>query len=323
MLEDHHNAHGLEEQIEAPRLRLAVGIATVGRPTVLAGMLQRLRQQKRPADSVVVCAPSAGDFEGVAEAFPDVTLRIGPRGLAHQRNAILRHLEDFDVVVFFDDDLVPCPRYLESVEQIMLDHPDVVMTTGHVLADGILGPGLTFEAADAALNEALPTAHSGSLDWVYNGYGCNMSVRLAPVRQHALLFDERLPQYGWLEDVDFSRRLARFGRLVRSDATRGVHLGIKLGRSLGMPLGYSQIANPFYLMCKGTMSWPRGLAQMGRNVAKNALYSLRPEPWVDRRGRLHGNARALLDLAWGRIDPTRIERLRKMSAAAPAGTAKS
>ena len=322
MLEQ-HDAQGREEQIGARRLRLAVGIATVGRPTVLAGMLKRLRQQKRPADSVVVCAPSAADFEGVAEAFPDVTLLIGPRGLAHQRNAILHHLDDFDVVVFFDDDFVPCPKYLESVEKIMLDNPDVAMTTGHVLADGILGPGLTFEAADAALNEALLTAPSGSLDWVYNGYGCNMSVRLAPVRQHALAFDERLPLYAWLEDVDFSRRLAGFGRLVRSDTTRGVHLGIKLGRALGIPLGYSQIANPFYLMSKGTMSWPRGLAQMGRNVLKNAFYSVRPEPWVDRRGRLHGNARALLDLAWRRIDPARIERLRKVSRALPVGTAKS
>jgi GT2 family glycosyltransferase len=323
MLEDHDATQAREEQIRAQRLRLAVGIPTVGRPTVLAGMLKRLRQQKRPSDSVVVCAPSAADFEGVAEAFPDVTLLIGPHGLAHQRNAILRHLDDFDVVVFFDDDFVPCRRYLESVEKIMLDNPDVVMTTGHVLADGIGGAGLTFEAADATLKEALLTAPSGSLDWVYNGYGCNMSVRLAPVRQHALAFDERLPLYGWLEDVDFSQRLAGFGRLVRSDATRGIHLGIKLGRSLGMPLGYSQIANPFYLMRKGTMSWRRGLAQMGRNIAKNALYSVRPEAWVDRRGRLHGNARALLDLAWGRIDPARIERFRKMSGAAPTGAAKS
>ena len=110
-----------------------------------------------------------------------------------------------------------------------------------------------------------------------------MSVRLALVRQHALDFDERLPLYGWLEDVDFSRQLARFGRVVRSDATRGVHLGTKLGRSLGVPLGYSQIANPFYLMCKGTMGWSRALAQMLRNIAKNVLRSVHPEPWVDRR----------------------------------------
>ena len=94
MLKHHDDAQRREEKSRAPRLRLAVGIATVGRPTVLAGMLKRLRQQKRPADSVVVCAPSSADFEGIAEAFPDVTLRTGPRGLAHQRNAILRHLHD-------------------------------------------------------------------------------------------------------------------------------------------------------------------------------------------------------------------------------------
>ncbi len=310
-------------ELAALSIRLAVGIATVGRPTVLTEVLERLRHQARRPDCVVVCAPSAADVDGISETFPEVTLLIGPRGSSHQRNAILRHLNDFDVVVFFDDDFVPCRRYLEGVEQIMADNPDVAMTTGHVLTDGIGGPGLTFDVADAALSEESLPAPSEALRWVYNGYGCNMSVRLALVRQHALAFDERLPLYGWLEDVDFSRQLVRFGRVVWSDATRGVHLGTKLGRSLGVPLGYSQIANPFYLMCKGTMSWSRALSQMLRNIAKNAVRSLHPEPWVDRRGRLEGNARALLDLALGRIDPARITNLRKASYSAPTGAANS
>ena len=45
----------------------------------------------------------------------------------------------------------------------------------------------------------------------FSGYGCNMAVRLAPMREHGLRFDERLPLYGWQEDVDLSRRLAAFG----------------------------------------------------------------------------------------------------------------
>ena len=37
-----------------------------------------------------------------------------------------------------------------------------------------------------------------------------------------------------------------------------------------------------------------------------ARASLRPEPWIDRRGRLAGNLRALRDLVTGRLAPGRI-----------------
>ena len=115
--------------------------------------------------------------------------------------------------------------------------------------------------------------------------------------------------YGWLEDVDFSRQLARFGRVVVAEATRGVHLGVKLGRQPGVKLGYSQVANPLYLIGKGTMSRRKGLVLMSRNLIANIVRSLRAEAWVDRRGRLTGNARAVLDLIARRLDPGRIELL--------------
>jgi GT2 family glycosyltransferase len=309
MLHDTAATLGCEVRAASPRavrLRLAVGIATAGRPVILAQMLRRLRLQTRAPDLVVVCAPTATDAEGAADASPGVVVLTGPRGLPRQRNAILRHLAGYDVVVFFDDDFIAADDYLAGVEQIMLSNPGVVMTTGRILGDGILGPGLTFEAADAALHGVIAPAPA-PLDDVANGYGCNMSVRLDPARTHALTFDERLPLYGWLEDVDFGQQLVRHGRVVRTDATQGVHLGIKMGRQPGLKLGYSQVANPLYLMRKGTMGRARGLALMSRNIAMNMVRSFSPEPWVDRRGRLRGNGRALLDLAFGRLDPARIE----------------
>jgi hypothetical protein len=45
---------------------------------------------------------------------------------------------------------------------------------------------------------------------------------------------------------------------------------------------------------------------MLRNCLANLGKSLRPEPWVDRRGRLRGNLLALRDLATGRLSPERI-----------------
>ena len=126
------------------------------------------------------------------------------------------------------------------------------------------------------------------------------------VKKHNIRFDEAMPRYGWLEDVDFSRALAEHGRVVKDSAMVGVHLGTKVGRSRGVPLGYSQIANPVYLTRKGTMHTRRALRMILRNIAANAGNSPRPEPWVDRRGRLRGNLLGLRDLLLGRLSPSRI-----------------
>ena len=81
-----------------------------------------------------------------------------------------------------------------------------------------------------------------------------MIVRTAPVLAHGLRFDDNLPLYGWLEDIDFARSIAPYGRVVKSMLLRGVHLGVKRGRTSGVKLGYSQIANPLYMLRKGTFA---------------------------------------------------------------------
>jgi hypothetical protein len=70
--------------------------------------------------------------------------------------------------------------------------------------------------------------------------------------------------------------------------------------------GYSQVVNPVYLARRGRCSWRRALWTMGRNLAANLLRGVRPEPWVDRRGRLRGNMLGLWELARGRARPERI-----------------
>ena len=73
--------------------------------------------------------------------------------------------------------------------------------------------------------------------------------------------------------------------------------------------GYSQIAYPIYLVCKGTVS-PLFMCQlMMKNVVANFVGVFWPEPNVDRRGRLKGNMLAFLDLLRGRLHPGRILRI--------------
>jgi GT2 family glycosyltransferase len=285
-------------------LRIAVGIATVGRPRLLNAVIEELARQTRRADRIVVCAPAVDDIEGISYD-PTIEVILGPRGLTRQRNAIIERLAEFDVVQFFDDDFLPAPNYLAEVERGFAADPDVVMVTGSLIADGIIGPGLGMDEARRRL-AASATPVGKQIESVANGYGCNMAARLAAVRAIQCRFDERLPLYGWLEDIDFSRQLARQGRIVKLPAAEGVHLGVKQGRQSGVRLGYSQIANPIYLYRKGTCPWPRALRMMSQNVAMNLARSLNPEPYVDRAGRIAGNLKGFKDLVTGRLDPQRI-----------------
>jgi GT2 family glycosyltransferase len=287
--------------------RIAVGIATVGRADTLCKTLSLLLSQLRIPDAVFISAPTASDVRGVTNCLPASYVALGQRGLTRQRNVILEMArKKTDLLVFMDDDFLPCRAYLQDTLAAFADHPDVVMTTGYVIQDGICGPGLDFDSALAELTRSDRQTCSEEIRDVANGYGCNMAMRLAVASAHGVRFDEDLPLYGWLEDVDFSHRLAKYGRIVTVPRAKGIHLGIKRGRQSGVQLGYSQIANPYHLARKGSVSWRRSFYLVSRNVAANLRGLVKPEPYIDRVGRLTGNAKAVADLATGRISPLRI-----------------
>jgi GT2 family glycosyltransferase len=292
-------------------MRIAVGIASVGRPETLAATLDCLSQQRRRADRTLVSVADEGDL-AAGERFrrAGVEILTGIRGLTRQRNALLAAVRDCDLLVFFDDDFLPCEEYLADAEQLFAARPRIALATGELAADGILGAGMSFlEARELLERPSDPADARDPVREVYNGYGCNMVVSLAPIFAHGVRFDERLPLYGWLEDVDFSRQLAKYGEIVQARRLRGVHLGVKRGRQSGRKLGYSQIANPVYLVVKRTLSGDRALWLMCRNIGMNIIKSAIPEPYVDRRGRLAGNLSGLLDLLRLRLNPENAVRM--------------
>jgi GT2 family glycosyltransferase len=288
--------------------KIAIGIATIGRRELLAGTLHELSGQTRLPECVFVCPAAEKDYDATQAAellFPLLTVRGRP-GLAVQRNAILDAARDFDILVFFDDDFFAAPSYLAELERCFAAQPTIVAMSGQVIADGVTGPGMDAACARAVLASFDGVRGDQILTDLYNAYGCNMALRLAPVYMHGLRFDEKLPLYGWLEDVDFSRQLAPYGRIVKNWRMIGVHLGIKGGRVSGIRFGYSQIANPLYLWRKGTFRLDLALRQLSRNVLANFAKVIRPEPWADRRGRVRGNFLGFLDLVRGRLHPIRI-----------------
>ncbi|HEV7268756.1 MAG TPA: glycosyltransferase [Falsiroseomonas sp.] len=287
-------------------MRLAIGIATRGRAAVLGEVLADLAQQTRQPDRLVVCHVGPEDVAELSTRFPGVAFLTAPAGLPRQRNAILDAVADCDAVLFLDDDFLPSPDYLGVTERVFAAHPDCVVTTGMVIADGAKGPGISVAEGRAML---AADSHAGDPMAAvphFNGYGCNMALRLAPMRAHGLRFDEQLPLYGWYEDLDLTRRLGAHGSILRLAGARGVHLGTKSGRVPGTKLGYSQVANAIYLARKGCYPWNRALRSAGRHLAMNGLRSLRPEAHVDRAGRLRGNLIALADLLRGRMHPMRV-----------------
>lgn len=283
-----------------------IGIATTGRATILRDTLHQIASLSDLPDGILICIADKDDFvAGAPDSLPlPIKVIKAEKGLCNQRNALLDAVDDDTILLFLDDDFLISEGFITATRDFFAAHSDVVMTTGHVLADGILGPGFSHDEGMKLLTKS--SVSQNGFEDVYNGYGCNMAVRCATIRLHGLRFDPELPRYGWLEDVDFSRRLAQHGRIVKVNAMQGVHLGTKTGRSRGVPLGYSQIANPIYMIRKGSLSRRRGVYLMLRNVAANLLKITHPEPWVDRAGRLKGNLLAIKDLLTRKIAPTRI-----------------
>jgi GT2 family glycosyltransferase len=289
---------------------LVVIIPTFGRKELLPHVLARLAMQTRPPDAVILSAPDASHVGPLRHDGLRIDGVFGRTGLTAQRNhALEAALPHFDLVTFLDDDFLPGRRYLEAVETLLDRHRDWMVLSGHVALDGANGAGYSPDHGLTALHaaEAAATGRPPRVTDTTGAYGCNMSMRSADIGAHR--FDERLALYGWQEDIDFSRRIAAGRRIVRSDELVGVHLGYKTGRISGLRLGYSQMVNPVYLTRKGTMPAPFAARLMARNLAANLLRCLRPEPYVDRRGRLRGNLRGLGHLLRGRVEPEHILQL--------------
>lgn len=285
-------------------MRLVVVIPTVGRIGAVERLLAHLESQSRLPDAVVISSPDASHIGTLeARSFP-VTSVYGKRGLCAQRNQALDQCQgNFDLITFFDDDFIPADDYLERVEEQFEENADFAVAMGDVVKDGACSAGFSFDEGLAELRASRVAGRAKVKDHI-GAYGCNMTIRAALIG--TLRFDERLPLYGWQEDIDFTSQLRRCGRVVSVTTIIGVHLGAKAGRVSGYRLGYSQVVNPFYLVRKGTMPLPYALQLVARNVTANVVRSLWPEAYIDRRGRLRGNLLGTAHLVLGRLRPEAI-----------------
>jgi hypothetical protein len=139
------------------------------------------------------------------------------------------------------------------MESIFARDDSVVGVTGEVIADGASSLGFTFEEG-LRLAEQYGRREKPAfvLREIRGTYGCNMAFRTASIG--SLRFDERLPLYGWQEDLDFCEAIRHPGRIAWMNLIWGIHFGTKRGKRSEVRRGYSQIINPAYIVSKGNMN---------------------------------------------------------------------
>jgi GT2 family glycosyltransferase len=291
-------------------MKLGLVIASRGRPSLLRQVLLNVLSQPRIPDYIVISAVAPGDVPEFSPSNANVRIIFGSAGLTGQRNRGMACLIDTtDVIIFIDDDFIVGDDYFRRIENIFEQDPSIIGVNGHVLADGVGSAGFTFEEGLNLLNRydrrKPPPPFMRAIEGTY---GCNMAFRSASIG--SVRFDERLPLYGWQEDSDFCGALRGLGWMVRTNLVWGVHLGTKTGKGSEVRFGYSQIINPAYIVSKGNMSCAYAFRLILKNVIANLVKSVRPESYVDRRGRLRGNLIGLFHLVTGRLTPEYILELK-------------
>lgn len=304
-------------------MKAYVVIATKGRASLAWEVLTSLKGQTHAIEHIVFAGSEPADIAGL-DAHPrfsaeSVSLVLSEAGSSTQRNAGLNLLssmtKDQDpgnwYVGFFDDDFRLAPDWIAQCSEAFLSDPQLVGVGGTVLADGATSHPISESQAIGFIESRLPPLKhtwSGPRRAVPDLYGCNMAFRGTVASTHR--FDANLPLYGWLEDVDFSVRASQKGALRHIPECRGVHMGTSSGRTSGVRFGYSQVANPLYLIKKGSLPVKKGSSTLLRNMLSNGKNTLFRNQSRDYAGRLKGNFMALKDLFRGHCHPTRVTGIR-------------
>jgi GT2 family glycosyltransferase len=212
-----------------PQINHRVILCTYNRSEEIKILLRNLSNQTSLPKEIVIV--EAGDLENsvcdsdelqlLRKTQSKVWVLESIPGLTTQRNFGLDFQGDFDLVTFLDDDIILPRNYLERVEIIFDSNPDVVGVggidqnqpnqkaswldrfflldsrhPGKLLKSGVNVPFMNYQ-------------ESQSVDWLP---GCAMSYKYSSL--DGLKFDETRQGVGWGEDVDFSFRAKRFGKLV-------------------------------------------------------------------------------------------------------------
>jgi glycosyltransferase involved in cell wall biosynthesis len=295
-------------------LKTTIVICSANRPDVLAETVDSIvLRQLKPPQEIIISVFDQLHVAQVTRAHPMVqVVHSKIRGTCAQRNVAARLVQS-EYTLFLDDDVELAPDFIESMEQLLAKRLDAVAATGILVVDGAPGD----KGLDRQTARTYTETYVRRRDNYEHREGQNLFVRTKMFTE--VLFDENLPMYGWLEDLDFATNCLRFGRIIMNTETCFAHLAVPSGRTSGLRFGYSQVINPLYLWRKN------GEPKLARIVFDHWLlhiaYNLRrdliklPSDRNDRAGRFKGNLIALGHLLRKRVDPTYILKLPAESSA--------
>jgi hypothetical protein len=181
---------------------------------VLQKVLMNLMSRQRIPDHIVISAVEPADIPEIDHNAANVRSVFGSAGLTSQRNRSMSSvINTADLIAFIDDDVIVGHDYFLNMESIFARDDSVVGVTGEVIADGASSLGFTFEEGLRLAQQYSRREKPASVLHETRGtYGCNMAFRTASIG--SLRFDERLPLYGWQDDLDFCEALRHSGRIA-------------------------------------------------------------------------------------------------------------
>jgi GT2 family glycosyltransferase len=243
----------------------------------------------------------------------------GPlRGLTRQRNFGVRWV-DTDLIVFFDDDVVLRPGCLSEMESVHRRLKVNVAGVGGYMEGSFqptnrlwrtrrflgivsdLRPG-SYQRSGMSVPWSFlpPTEGVVEGDWLPGGA---TMWKTSVVRETG--FSETFEGYAQGEDLDFSLRARRKGKLVLAGAARFLHLVDQGGRPSHQKMGYMAVYNRFQIQRRGLenrttldVAWfvyAWGLDTL--MLARNFFFPRRVVPTLLQVG---GRLRAGMDLLRGR-----------------------
>jgi glycosyltransferase involved in cell wall biosynthesis len=250
-------------------LSASVIICTKDREKDLLECIDSLNAQTLlPEELVIVDAGKENGIKGKLEEKVKTTpiklkyIRTEP-GLTRQRNIGVKNAKG-DIVFFFDDDVILDKDYTANIMKIYSSHQNenlggvggkIVKATPPPLywrlfnkifllnRHGALLPAHTFSPGKVTKARALS--------------GCNMSY-IREIFQE-LDFDEHIPGYGLMEDVDFSFRVSQRYQLLLTPDAKLEHKQSPVSRDKISRLVQMQSYNSFYLFMKNCRKTPPNL----------------------------------------------------------------
>jgi GT2 family glycosyltransferase len=295
--------------------KISIVIPSKGRSKILEGTLDSIQHQTLPPEKIIVVVPSEEDLPGQIWREHIQTI-VGPLGSCVQRNAAISAIPlSVPYVAFFDDDFELKADYLAQAVAFMDANPTIVGFSGLDLAGK---NSVTREQAQQMLKNFVPDPKwRGAIVGRRQNiilYGCNMVIRRSALEYER--FDENLPLYSYGEDYDLTMRLIQYGPIGLFRGTVGVHLQTSSGRVREVQRGYSQIANNWYFLKKGTvhltprLAWIRfWFACVLRPILIGLGKILRRDTAIDWPGRVKGYLLAVRDIFTGHSSPQRIREL--------------